>query len=160
MKNLIPTLLALAVTASACAQKPATIVVPEAVKAAFAEQFPKAEGTAWEMESKTEYEAGFKMGGMKYSAVFTAEGKWMETEHKIKTDALPETVKKAIATNYADHKVEGAEQVERADGTFYEVDLEKGETEIEVLFNADGKVMKTKVEEEDKDSPGEDDDND
>ena len=84
----------------------------------------------------------------------------METEHKIKADALPEAVRKAIATTYADHQVEGAEQVERADGTFYEVDLEKGGTEIEVLFNADGKVLKSKVEEEDKDAPGEDDDND
>ncbi|MBL0128833.1 MAG: PepSY-like domain-containing protein [Flavobacteriales bacterium] len=160
MKNLIPTLLALAITASACAQKPATIVVPEAVKAAFVEQFPKAEGTAWEMESKTEYEAGFKMGGMKYSAVYSTEGKWMETEHKIKVEALPEGVRKSLAVNYPDHKIEGAELSETPDGTVFEVDLEKGKDELEVVFNADGKVLKSKVEDDEKGKKDEEDDND
>jgi len=136
------------------AQDKDIVNVPEAVKSAFAQRFPKAEGTKWELEDKTDYEAGFKQAGVKYSAKFSATGAWMETEHKIKKEALPELVQKALAANYAGYKVEGAEQAETPEGMFYEVDLEKGEQEMEVLFSADGKVVKSQVEEE----HGEDDD--
>lgn len=159
MKTCLMIATAFALGMSAHAQNNKPITVPEPVKTAFIKQFPKAEGTAWEMESKTEYEAEFKMGGMKYSAVYSAEGKWMETEHKIKTEALPAAVQKMIASTYADHKVKGAEMAETPDGTVYEVDMEKGEHEMEVVFNTDGKVLKSKVE-EDKDADGEDKDND
>lgn len=156
MKHSLPILFTLALGMNASAQGKTDIVVPEPVKAAFAKQFPKAEGANWEMEDK-DFEAGFKMSSVKYSAVYSAAGKWMETEHKIKVEAMPEAVQKAIAANYADHKVEGAEQVERPDGIFYEVDLEKGEHEMEVLFSVDGNVVKTKMENEDKNEQGEDD---
>lgn len=143
---------------SASAQDKTAITVPEPVKAAFAKQFPKAESAKWEMEDKTDYEAEFKMSGTKYSAKYSAAGKWMETEHKIKADALPDPVKKAIAASYADHKVEGAEMAETPDGVVYEVDLEKGDSEMEVVFNADGKVLKTMMEDGDKKEKGKEDD--
>lgn len=130
------------------AQDKDIVTVPEAVKTAFAQRFPKAEGTKWEQEDKTDYEAAFKLGGMKYSAKYAAAGTWMETEHGIKREALPEPVRNTLATSYAGHEVEGVEQVETPDGTHFEVDLEKRDQEMEVRFSADGKVVKTKVEDE------------
>ena len=148
---------------NASAQDKTAITVPEPVKAAFTKQFPKAENAKWEMEDKTDYEAEFKMSGMKYSAKYSAAGKWMETEHKIKAEALPDPVKKAIAASYADHKIEGAEMAETPDGVVYEVDLESrnaagGDSELEVVFNAEGKVLKSMVEDENE--KGKDDDQD
>lgn len=150
---IIATTLSLGMSVSA--QDKAPITVPEPVKAAFTKQFPQAENAKWEMEDKTDYEAEFKMSGVKYSAKYNAAGTWMETEHKIKTEALPDAVKKSIATNYADHKTEKAELTETPEGVFYEVDLEKAGLEVEVVFGMDGKVLKSKEEkrnkEEDKD---------
>jgi len=135
---------------SVSAQDNAPITVPETVKAAFTKQFPKAENAKWEMEDKTDYEVNFKQTGQKMSSKYSAQGKWMETEQGITEADLPEPVRKAIAASYADHKVEGAEKAETPEGTVYEVDLEKGEHEMEVVFNADGKVLKAKIEEGDK----------
>ncbi len=36
-------------------------------------------------------------------------------------------------------------------GTFYEVDMEKGEKSMEVVFATDGKVLKENIEEKDND---------
>ena len=165
MKHALPFLLTIALAANACGQSKTAITVPEPVKAAFTKQFPKAENAKWEMEDKTDYEAEFKMSGMKYSAKYSAAGKWMETEHKIKAEALPDPVKKAIAASYADHKIESAEMAETPDGVVYEVDLESrnaagGDSELEVVFNAEGKVLKSMVEDEDKNEKGKDDDQD
>ena len=109
-----------------------------------------------EMEDKKDYEVNFTQAGKKWSAKYTADAKWLETEHAVKLDELPRAVRSAIATNYADHKVEDAELVESPQGTTYEVDLEKGEHSMEVVFSADGKVLKSAMEEDDEKDEGTD----
>ena len=52
--------------------------------------------------------------------------------------------------------LEVAEVAESPQGTTYEVDLEKGEHSMEVVFAADGKVLKSVVEEEDEKDEGPD----
>ena len=134
--------------------------VPAAVKSAFTTKFPKAQGAKWEMEDKKDYEAEFKEDGTKRSATFDAEGKWKATETGMKVELLPEAVRKVLASDYASAKTEEAETVETPEGTFYEVELKKGEQTIEVLFSADGKVISSKMEEEDEKGEDKDDDKD
>jgi hypothetical protein len=148
MKHLLPSLIALSLGASACGQKHSEVTPPEVVMNAFKEQFPKAEHVSWSMEDKTDYEADLKMDGMKYSVKYTATGVWMETEHAIKMDALPAAVRQTLAAQYAEYKLDDAEVAETPSGTVYEVDMEKGEEEMEVIFNAEGQVLKSTVEQE------------
>jgi len=147
MKHTFSTLLLLTFGISASAQNVDEAKVPAAVKAAFTKQFPTAAGAKWEMEDK-DYEAEFKQGDVKYSATFSAAGTWMETEHAIKLEALPEAVRKAAAATYPDHKMDRPEMLETPSGTQYEVELKNGEKELEVVFAPDGKVLKSKVEDE------------
>lgn len=156
MNYALPTLLMLSLSMNGYAQKVSEADVPQPVKAAFMKQFPKAEHAKWEMEDKKDYEVNFTQGGTKWSAKYAADAKWLETEHAMKLDELPAAVRTAIATNYADYKVEGAEVAESPQGTVYEVDLEKGEHTMEVVFAADGKVLKSVVEEEDEENEGPD----
>ena len=149
MNHTLPALLLFAFSATAQGQTPGSINVPAPVKAAFAKRFPKAQEPKWEMEDKKDYEADFKQDGNKWSACFAPDGAWLETEHAIKADALPEAVRKAIAAKYADHQLKEAEQAETPKGTMYEVEFAKGEHEMEVVFAADGTVVKTKEENED-----------
>ena len=149
MKNKLPALLLIASSATAQGQTPAALNVPAPVKAAFAKRFPKAEGPQWEMEDKKDYEADFKLDGNKWSACFAPDGAWLETEHAIKADALPEAVRNAITAKYADQELKEAEQAETPKGTVYEVEFAKGEHEMEVVFSADGTVMRSKEENED-----------
>ncbi len=152
MNNPLATMLLLSISMSACAQKIKEIEVPQPVKTAFTTKFPQATAVKWELEDGKEYEAEFKENGKERSATFSLTGQWMETETEIKTAELPAAVTQAIATSFAGSKVEEAETVETPDrGTFYEVELEKGEQTLEVQFAADGTVLKQDVEEEDKD---------
>ncbi len=156
MNYALPTLLMLSLSMNASAQKVSDADVPQPVKAAFMKQFPKAEHAKWEMEDKKDYEVNFTQAGKKWSATYAADAKWLETEHAIKPEELPAPVRAAIAASYADHKLEAAELVESPQGTTYEVDLEKGEHSMEVVFSADGKVLKSLVEEEDEKDEGPD----
>ena len=149
MNYALPALLLMASISTAEAQKTSTINVPAPVKAAFAKRLPKAQDAKWEMEDKKNYEAEFNEGGVEWSATFSATGRWLETEHAIKTDALPELVRKTIAAKYADHEVKEAEQAEAPTGTVYEVEFAKGKHEMEVVFSADGTVVRTKEGNED-----------
>lgn len=154
MKYLLPTLFMLALRMNSFAQNVSEADVPEPVKAAFMEQFPKAEHARWEMEDKKDYEVDFRQAGGKWSAKYAGDGQWLETEHALKPEELPAPVRAAIAAGYADHTLEASELVESPQGTTYEVDLEKGEHSVEVVFSANGNVLKSVVEEGDEKDEG------
>lgn len=121
--------------------------VPQAVKTAFTSKFPKAEAPTWEMEDGKDYEAEFKELGSERSATFDATGKWLETESGIQTVALPASVSRTIAANYADRKITDVERVETSDrGILYEVELAKGKDILEVQLDTNGKVLGSEQE--------------
>ncbi len=152
MKTQLMILSVLALSASACGQKVSEANLPQPVKAAFMKQYPKADHTSWGMESKTEYEAEFKLGSVAMSATYSTAGQWIETEKDIKEAALPQAVRNTLAGKYAGYKVKGASHLDNPKGTFYEADIEKDEMSKEIVFNADGTVFKETVEENGKES--------
>jgi nucleoid-associated protein YgaU len=116
---------------------------PEAVKAAFKQRFPTVTKVSFDKEGNGEYEAGFKIDGVKMSANFTADGTWRETESEIGAAALPATVTQSIATKYPKATIVGGAKIETADkGTRYEADLKTGLKKAEVLFDESGNVVK------------------
>ncbi len=155
MKNVMLAMLVMTFFSfSACCQ--AEKDVPEKVQNAFSQKFPDASKVKWAKENDTEWEAEFKLDKVKYSANFDNEGNWKETEHAIKAGELPAAVKTTLDSEFSDYKIEEAEVSETAEGMFYEFELEKGKTEMEVSIDADGKVVKKQLENEDV----EDEDND
>lgn len=122
--------------------------VPAAVKTAFSEKFPDASKIKWSMESKTEWEAEFKMNGKEYSANYAVDGTWMETEYEIAESEIPAAVKATLANEFKAYKVEESELSESADGKVYEFELTKGKEEMEVVIGTDGTVLKKEQEEE------------
>lgn len=122
--------------------------VPQKVKEEFGKKFPNAQKVKWDKENDTEWEAEFKMNGKEYSANFTNDGTWKETEQEIKVSELPDAVKKTLEKEFAGYKIEEAEISETPQGTFYEVEVEKGKQEFEVLLSKDGKVLKKEEEKE------------
>jgi hypothetical protein len=144
------TVAALAFGLFACAQTP-----PAQVNDSFNKKFAGATKVKWDKENNTEWEAEFKLSsGKEYSANFSNEGKWMETEHEIKKSAIPAKVKQTLDSEFADYDVKEAEISETAEGSVYEFVLEKNESEMEVAISPEGKVvkkeMKTEKEEEGK----------
>jgi hypothetical protein len=135
----------------ACAQES----VPTEVATAFSQKFPTAKNVKWDKETETEWEAEFKLDGKEYSANFTFEGVWQETEYEIKKSEIPAEVQATLTSEFGDFKMEESEISETAEGKVFEFILEKKETTLEVAISPTGKVIKKEVkteeDEEDKD---------
>lgn len=133
-------------TSLSCAQE-----APAKVQDAFKAKFSNAEHVKWEKENSNEWEAEFKMEGKEYSANFSNEGEWKETEHEMNKADLPEAVSNTLSSEFAGYEVEEAEMVETPKFKGYELELEKGKSTLEVVFDENGKVLKKKEEKEDDD---------
>ena len=125
---------------SACGQKLDSSKVPTEVKEAFTKRFPGVK-EKWEKEN-SDYEAEFKINGVEQSSNFDFAGKWLVTETEVKTKDLPVAVIAVLKKDFIDFKVEEAEKVEHApDELFYELALEKGESNIELKISYEGKII-------------------
>jgi hypothetical protein len=116
---------------------------PKAVEAAFKQRFPNVTKVSFDHEKNGEYEANFKINGMKSSANFTATGEWRETETEIKVAELPAVVSQGIIAKFPKAKIVGAAKIETAqNGIRYEAYLKTGLKKIEVFFDATGNFVK------------------
>lgn len=122
--------------------------VPQKVKDAFAQKFPTAKSVKWDRESANEWEAEFKINRLEYSANFSDDGTWKETEHEIAEKNLPTAVKKALSDGFPGFKTEEIELSETTSGAVFEFEIEKGNTEMEVAIDTFGKVTKQEIKKE------------
>lgn len=108
--------------------------VPDAIRSAFDEKFPKADDVEWKLEENGNWEVEFELDEEESSATFSAEGKWLETETEIAVDDLPEAVRKAVSGQ----KIKEAARILRADGTtVYEVEIGKKD----LIYDAQGQLL-------------------
>ena len=98
------------------------------------------------MENKKDYEANFEMNEVEQSAVFDANGNWIETETEIPVSQLPSAVSQAISKQFSGYKIKEPEMVEKATGKSYEVELTKGKETLEVVLSPKGEVINKKIE--------------
>jgi uncharacterized membrane protein YkoI len=117
--------------------------VPKAVADAFAKKFPAATSIKWGKENAKEYEAEFKLNGKSISANFLTDGSWVETESEISSSELPAAVTTAVQTKNAGAVISKIFKIEKAKGnTTYEVEIKTGGKKKDLIFNADGNLVK------------------
>ncbi|MFA9392491.1 MAG: PepSY-like domain-containing protein [Prolixibacteraceae bacterium] len=151
MKSLI----VIMVFAFSCFISNAQDKAPESVLKAFQQKFLNTEKVKWEMEDATEWEAEFKINGAEMSASFNLKGQWLETETEIAKKDLPEAVSKSLAKAYARYDIKEASLIEKPGFSGYEIALEKGETEVEVVMTKAGEITSKKVKTEDEEEDDE-----
>jgi hypothetical protein len=128
--------------------------VPTNVKKAFEKKVSNAKDVGWEYDSEDKlWEVEYEIGKNEFTSAFNDNGTWVETEREIKFSELPDAVKATLKADYADYEVEEVEFVETPEGKFYEVEVEieidGKELEFDILFSADGKVVKKEQEKDD-----------
>ena len=149
MKNLmLITVLSVAFSMQSCAQKSDSKNPPEKVFSAFKAKFPDAKKVEWEMENDSEWEAEFKLNGKEYSANFSAEGEWLETEYEIKESEIPSNIRAILNQSFSDYEIEELEVAETPSGKSYKMEIEAGEEEYEVTIDTKGNLTKKKESEE------------
>ena len=141
-KVMILAAFALALAAPAHAQMLKPAQVPAAVRATFKAKFPLVKTNSWEKEGD-KYEAGFKQDGITMSALITPAGELVETESDMSPAKLPAAVRAKLASDYKAYKVtEAAVLVSASGATTYEAEVSQGGKHHDVVFNADGSLVK------------------
>jgi hypothetical protein len=117
--------------------------VPKAIADAFAKKFPAATNIKWAKENAKEYEAEFKLNGKSISANFLTDGSWVETESAINASELPAPVTASVKSQYPDAVILKIFKIETATGKItYETEFKTGNKKKELIFNAEGNVVK------------------
>ncbi len=116
--------------------------VPETVQKAFQAKFADAKNIEWEAEEEGEYEAEFVLNNTKMSAEFSKDGTWKETETVVPDSTLPAAIADTLNTKYGDYAVQKAELTENPKGKSWEVKLKKDDSEMELVFDENGNVLK------------------
>ncbi|MEI6749858.1 MAG: PepSY-like domain-containing protein [Bacteroidota bacterium] len=141
MKNLVLIFVAASfISLAACAQGGKDL--PAKVKTAFDQKFPGAQKIKWGKENATEWEAEFKMNEKNYSANYTVDGKWMESEYEISVNEIPVAVATTLGKEFPGYKLLVSEVSETVKGKVYEFDIKIGNKKKEVALNPDGTLVK------------------
>ncbi|MEZ5174004.1 MAG: PepSY-like domain-containing protein [Bacteroidia bacterium] len=119
------------------AQKVKENKVPEKVKSALIQQYPKADEIKWEKENNA-YEAEFEMNEIEYSVLINESGTITETEIEIKYEELPQAVKTSFKAEYPEKKIKEVSKITMSDGTVsYEVEINSGD----LIYNSNGELI-------------------
>lgn len=124
---------------------------PASVSEAFQKKFPEAKDVEWTREDEDTWEAEFEMESTEFSACFSEDGAWIETELEVEIDEIPYEAMKVIDSTYADYEVLEASWLESPDFRGYELELGiRGEEEaaLEVLITPDGVITSEEAEKE------------
>ncbi len=127
--------------------------VPAKVTASFHKAYPKAEikGTSIEKENGHKYYEIESIQGEKHiDLLLTESGKIAEIEETISTDELPANSVKNLEKKYKGLKIKRTEKVTAGKKITYELAIESGDHNYEVVLNSSGKLMeKAKMQEKD-----------
>ena len=94
------------------------------------------------------YEVEFDNGvfGRDNEVIISPEGKLLRHQEDLTSSSLPDAVKKKIREEFSGYRVDDAKKVD-ADGTItYEVELERRQGDLKVVFAADGTVVKERMD--------------
>lgn len=122
---------------------------PLSVTETFVKMFPDAKDVEWTHEDDNTWEAEFEVESKEFSASFSEDGTWIETELEVEIDDIPYEAMETIDSTYADMEVLEASWLETADFIGYELELGlRGEEEaaLEVRITADGRIINEDAE--------------
>ncbi len=143
MNKLILLIAGTCIFTTARAQKIAADNVPAPVLETFKAKFSIAEKTTWELDYDN-YEADFVVGKSNFSAVFDKDGKWLGTETYLKLSETPKVIREALSKKYGElsgYKVLEVVKMEKEKSTVYELEVLKGETNYELVYDEAGTLL-------------------
>jgi len=72
---------------------------------------------------------------------FSKDNNWLRTEWDVRKNELPAAVLTQISTSYPSWEIDDAEYVETPSGDWFKIELEKGDSEVEIKITAAGVIL-------------------
>lgn len=128
--------------------------VPQVVKTTLAKYASESEVKKVEKsdhDGKKVYEFDIEKDGRKFEVTISPKGKYMGTEEDVEFKDLPEAVQKSLTAQANGAKISGCEKaVDAKNKVSYEAEIEKDGKKTEVAVDADGKLLNSDTEENEK----------
>jgi hypothetical protein len=100
----------------------------------------------WPMLDTSDYVVTFDWDGYDYYAWYDEGGNWIGSTYTMTDHSkLPSSVNSAIQSQFAGYSIVEVDREMDKNRSAYEVELQKGDEKIKVLFDDNGKVIKKKT---------------
>jgi hypothetical protein len=121
--------------------------VPSVITNHFQQNFPKALDVEWKKKGDL-YNVEFELGITRkdHEVWYNAQGQLVKHEEEISKSELPVAVVEKIQNEFKGYRVEDPKKILEGSKTTYEVELKKGSEEWKVIFDADGTIIRKKVD--------------
>jgi hypothetical protein len=139
MKKFLLVALAAIHTTSSFGQKTSKDNVPQSVQDALKKSFPTAQVEKWEKENQN-FEAEFDFNKEEMSALFSPEGKLIETEVDIAIGDLPAPIVNYVSKNLSGKKIKEASKITNSAGN---VSFEAEVGGKDYIFDSSGNLLKS-----------------
>jgi hypothetical protein len=110
----------------------------------FKKQFPNADEVEWEMENN-KFEVDYKIGDRSSEMVFEPDGKIYLTKSEITYQDLPAEIIGILKKDYAEKEIDDFKKIETGGLTYYQMEIEHGKSDEELIFTEKGKLEKTQL---------------
>lgn len=121
------------------------IEIPDNVSSAFTKKFPGAENVNWEIEFNN-FKVEFTRNNKTMTALFSDEGKWVETATYINEDDLPENTLEEINWYYKNGLIISSRKAkDYKSNDFYRVTVESGDAFYFLKVDEEGDIIDTSV---------------
>ncbi len=132
-------LLTMAIAVTSCDDDDNSVAINDNVRTYITTHYPGA--VIGEAEYKYNYlEVDIYHNSLNKEVYFGNEDVWVMTTWDVAVATLPATVTSAITTPYPYYSIDDAEEVETPDGTYYNIELEKGEQDVYIRVSPDGTI--------------------
>lgn len=116
-------------------------VTPSEIEAFISEKYPQARIIEIERE-KGKIEVDIIHDNKGKEVVFDTNSKWLYTSWDVRISTLPQAVANIINnTQYSGYHINDAEFYETSTGNYYLLELEKGNSEIEIKVDENGNIL-------------------
>ncbi|SHI31448.1 Putative beta-lactamase-inhibitor-like, PepSY-like [Mesonia phycicola] len=126
---------------SANAQDLLPTEVPQQIRTNFQNSYQNATDVEWEKDLEY-YKVEFEVSRDDYEIWYSANAKVLKTEKEISARNLPAIVSKNIKNNYSGYSIDDVEEITEGSKTTYYVEVEKWNDEIDLVYSANGKLLR------------------
>jgi hypothetical protein len=126
-----------------CSDKIRQSNVPSVVQNSLMQTFQAAADIEWEKEAQN-YEAEFVHDSVQTNAIINPAGVLLRYKQEISQTQLPSTVMQALQAQYKEYEVEEVEKVGEGNLVYYQVELEKGIKEMQLVLAPNGTINTNK----------------
>jgi hypothetical protein len=121
------------------------VLPPAELQQKFKSDFAGAYDVEWETSGDI-YEVEFDIRFKDYKGYYDKKGDLLMYTQEIRGSGLPAIVKNAATSKYPGYRFEDLKKIQRGSEIFYKMEMERGDTEIELLMKSDGTIINEKLD--------------